>query len=78
MEVNFPAVPHVPAIPMSYRVYYTVGNITLNTLNFVWFRACVQLPVLTPAALADAVCPQHDPRRAEALHYQARRQLQED
>lgn len=39
MFTNFPATPHVPAIPISYRIFYTVGNITLNSLNFIWFKA---------------------------------------
>ncbi|CEH17340.1 uncharacterized conserved protein [Ceraceosorus bombacis] len=42
MNVNFPATPHVPPIPISYRVFYTLGNITLNSLNFIWFRAMIR------------------------------------
>lgn len=37
--VNFPASPHVPAIPLGLKAFYSIGNITLNTLNFIWFRA---------------------------------------
>ncbi|CAO1624661.1 unnamed protein product [Parajaminaea phylloscopi] len=40
-HVNFPAHPHVPAIPLHIKLFYSVGNITLNTLNFVWFRAMI-------------------------------------
>lgn len=40
-HVNFPSQPHVPAIPVHIKVFYSVGNVVLNTLNFVWFRAMI-------------------------------------
>ncbi|PWN24578.1 hypothetical protein BDZ90DRAFT_247354 [Jaminaea rosea] len=40
-HVNFPQHPHVPAIPLGLKVFYSVGNVVLNTLNFVWFRAMI-------------------------------------
>lgn len=39
--VNFPATPHVPAIPLPIKLFYSIGNVTLNTLNFIWFRAMI-------------------------------------
>ena len=36
---NFPAVSPSPPLPIYIRVFYSIGNVTLNTLNFVWFRA---------------------------------------
>lgn len=39
VATNFPAKPIVPAIPLGLRLFYSIGNVTLNTLNFVWFRA---------------------------------------
>lgn len=40
-HVNFPPAPHVPPIPLGLKLFYSVGNVTLNTLNFVWFRAMI-------------------------------------
>lgn len=39
--VNFPAQPHVPAIPLGIKLFYSIGNVTLNTLNFIWFKAMI-------------------------------------
>lgn len=40
-HVNFPAHPHVPAIPLGIKLFYSIGNVTLNTLNFLWFKAMI-------------------------------------
>lgn len=42
MHVNFPAKPHSPAIPLHIHIFYTVGNVVLNSLNFIWFRAMIR------------------------------------
>ena len=39
--VNFPSQPHVPAIPLHIKLFYSIGNVTLNSLNFIWFRAMI-------------------------------------
>lgn len=41
LHVNFPASPHVPAIPLHIKLFYSVGNVVLNTLNFIWFKAMI-------------------------------------
>ncbi|CAO1621789.1 unnamed protein product [Sympodiomycopsis kandeliae] len=41
MATNFPSTPIVPAIPIGLRLFYSIGNVTLNTLNFIWFRAMI-------------------------------------
>lgn len=42
MLVHFPAKAHSPAIPLHIKTFFTVGNITLNSLNFIWFRAMIR------------------------------------
>ncbi|KDN50857.1 DUF887-domain-containing protein [Tilletiaria anomala UBC 951] len=39
---NFPDVPQNPPLPMHIRAFYSVGNLTLNSLNFIWFRAMIR------------------------------------
>ncbi|PWN48961.1 DUF887-domain-containing protein [Violaceomyces palustris] len=40
--VVFPATPHSPPLPKYIAIFYMVGNVTLNCLNFFWFRAMVR------------------------------------
>ncbi|UZJ55206.1 hypothetical protein CBS101457_004526 [Exobasidium rhododendri] len=40
--VYFPSKPHYPPIPTHIKIFYTVGNLTLNTLNFIWFKAMIR------------------------------------
>lgn len=42
MFVYFPSKPHNPPIPFHIKAFYTTGNLILNTLNFVWFRAMIR------------------------------------
>lgn len=39
---NFPSTPHYPPIPTYIRLFYSIGNVTLNSLNFVWFRSMIR------------------------------------
>lgn len=40
--VHFPPKPHYPPIPVGIKIFFTVGNVLLNTLNFIWFKAMVR------------------------------------
>jgi hypothetical protein len=40
--VFFPPKAHYPPIPVHIWIFYSVGNVILNTLNFIWFRAMVR------------------------------------
>jgi hypothetical protein len=40
--VFFPPKAHYPPIPVHIWIFYSVGNIILNTLNFIWFKAMVR------------------------------------
>jgi len=40
--VHFPSKPHNPPIPFGIKTFYTVGNVILNSLNFIWFRAMIR------------------------------------
>lgn len=40
MHTNF--VQHTPPIPISIKLFFMIGNVTLNCLNFFWFRAMVR------------------------------------
>jgi hypothetical protein len=40
--VYFPPKPHNPPIPTHIKTLYTVGNLVLNSLNFIWFRAMIR------------------------------------
>lgn len=42
MHLIAPTVPHSPAIPTHLLLFYGIGNVTLNFLNFFWFRAMVR------------------------------------
>lgn len=33
---------HLPPIPLFIKCFFVVGNVTLNSLNFIWFRAMVR------------------------------------
>ncbi len=33
---------HSPPLPTGVRLFYSIGNVTLNCLNFIWFRAMVR------------------------------------
>ncbi|KAK0542286.1 hypothetical protein OC846_006682 [Tilletia horrida] len=41
-HVLFPPTPHVPPLPAHVKYFYLIGNITLNSLNFFWFRAMIR------------------------------------
>lgn len=42
MHVNFPVKAHSPRIPLHIHIFFTVGNVVLNSLNFIWFRAMIR------------------------------------
>ncbi|KAK0522000.1 hypothetical protein OC835_006715 [Tilletia horrida] len=41
-HVLFPPAPHVPPLPAHVKYFYLIGNVTLNSLNFFWFRAMIR------------------------------------
>lgn len=40
--VHFPSKPHYPPIPFHIKAFFTAGNLVLNSLNFIWFRAMIR------------------------------------
>lgn len=34
--------PHTPPIPLGIKFFFCTGNVVLNSLNFIWFRAMVR------------------------------------
>lgn len=42
MLVHFPSKPAYPSIPLHIKIFFTTGNVVLNSLNFIWFRAMIR------------------------------------